>query len=360
LPQGPSRVVTDPGRHGPTAAISAVMRAISARWAGVGSTAPMLSVIHPPGSSICHSINTVETSSPGPSPEAAAVIATWRTPCSARAAAFAREVVTRSAPEGAARARTLLWSCARLATWGEQKGLEPCATALLHPSVLERYVLSGLADLSEGTRRTMRANLRYVARHAAPQFAAPRAAVLRRDTLKRPYTDAQVERYLALVMHQSTPERVARLTGLLCLGLGAGLEASDMRLVRGNDIVERSGGLVVCVGGAKARLVPVLERFGRRLRASATFAGGGFVVGGNVPGRKNITSALVATMDVGRLDRLEIPRLRATWLAEHIRRLGLDALVAAAGLTSSSRVVELAVSMGPPDEAQVMTVLQGT
>ena len=220
--------------------------------------------------------------------------------------------------------------------------------------------MAGLSDLSEGTRRTMRANLRHVARHAAPQFSAPRPVALRRDTVKRPYTDAQVERYVALVVHQSTPERVARLTGLLGLGLGAGLEASDMRLVRGIDIVERSGGLVVCVRGGKARRVPVLERFGARLRDSALFAGGGFVVGGNDPGRKNVTSALIATLDVGRLDRLEVPRLRATWLAWHIRRLGLDALVAAAGLTSTSRLVELAVSLGAPDDAQLVARLGGT
>jgi integrase len=288
------------------------------------------------------------------------VIEAWRTPCSAPAAAFAREVVVRSVPQGAARARTLLWSCARLATWGERIGLEPCARALLHPSVLERYALSGLSDLSAGTRRTMRANLRYVARHAAPEFYGPRPAVLRRDTLKRPYTDAQVDRYFALVAHQSTPERVARLTGLLCLGLGAGLEAADMRLVRGTDIEELSGGLVVCVSGGKARIVPVLERFGARLRASALFAGGGFVVGGNDPGRKNVTSNLIATLDVGRLDRLEVPRLRATWLAGHIRGLGLDALVAAAGLTSSSRLVELAVSLGAPDDTRLVACLDGT
>jgi hypothetical protein len=291
---------------------------------------------------------------------AAAVIEAWRTPCSAPAAAFARDAVARCAPQGAARTRTLLWSCARLATWGERLGLESCPKTLLHPSTLERYVSSGLSDLSDGTRRTMRANLRHVARHAAPQFYAPRPTALRRDMVKRPYTDAQVERYFALVVHQSTPERVARLTGLLCLGLGAGLEAADMRHVRGTDIVERGGGLVVIVGGSNARTVPVLRRYHARLRRSATFAGGGFVVGGDLPGRKNVTSGLVATLDVGRLDRLEVPRLRATWLAVHIERLSLRALVAAAGLTSSSRLVELAVSLGAPAESQLVACLQDT
>jgi len=78
---------------------------------------------------------------------------------------------------------------------------------------------------------------------------------------------------------------------------------------------------------------------------------------GTTPEERNVTSNLIATLDVGRLDRLEIPRLRATWLAEHIRRLGLDALVTAAGLTSSSRLVELAVTLGAPDIAQLVACL---
>lgn len=296
---------------------------------------------------------------PGPSSAAEAAIEAWRGECSATAAAFAKCVVRAVAPHGAARARTLLWCSARLASWGERVGLETRRDVLLHPSALERYIVSGLTGLSPATRRTMRSNLRAVARASVPGLWVPRPAPLRRDTLKQPYTDAQVAAYFELVAHQATPERIARLTGLLCLGLGAGLDASDMRLVVGPDVVKRSGGVVVVVRGAKARVVPVLERYHRTLWRSASFAGEGFIVGGDDPARKNVTSPLLATLELGRLDRLEVGRLRATWLAFHAQNLGLVALVHAAGLTSSSRLIELAAAQPERDEAGLVTLLGG-
>jgi len=298
--------------------------------------------------------------SPRPSSEADAAIEAWRGECSAGAAAFAKSVVRVCAPHGAARARTLLWCCARLAAWGERVCLETSRDVLLHPSALERYIVSGLAGLSPATRRTMRSNLRSVARANVPALWVPRPEPLRRDVVKRPYTDAQVAAYFELVAHQATPERIARLSGLLCLGLGAGLDAADMRLVVGPDVIERSGGVVVVVRGAKARVVPVLERHHRTLWRSATFAGDGFVVGGDDPSRKNVTSPLLATLEVGRLDRLEVGRLRATWLALHAQNLGLVALVHAAGVTSSSRLIELAAAQPLGDEAALVALLGGS
>jgi len=301
----------------------------------------------------------VATSTPGPASAAETAIEGWRGECSQGAAAFAKSVVRGVAPPGAARARTLLWCCARLASWGERVGLETRREVLLHPSALERYIGSGLSGLSPATRRTMRSNLRSVARASVPALWVPRPRPLPRDALKQPYTDAQVAAYFELVAHQATPERIARLTGLLCLGLGAGLDAHDMRLVVGSDVIERSGGVVVVVRGAKARVVPVLERHHRTLWRSATFAGEGFIVGGDDPARKNVTSPLLATLELGRLDRLEVGRLRATWLAFHAQRLGLVALVHAAGLTSSSRLIELAAAQTLGDEAGLVALLGG-
>jgi len=296
---------------------------------------------------------------PGSSPEAEAAIDAWRGECSPSAAAFAKGAVRASAPHGAARARTLLWCCARLAAWGERVGLETRCEVLFHPSALERYIVSGLSGLSPATRRTMRSNLRLVARAGAPALWVPRPAPLRRDVVKRPYTDAQVDAYFELVAHQATPERIAKLNGLLCLGLGAGLDAADMRLVCGSDVMKRSGGVVVVVRGAKARVVPVLERHQGALWRSATFAGEGFIVGGDDPSRKNVTSPLLATLELGRLDRLEVGRLRATWLGFHAQNLGLVALVHAAGLTRSSRLIELAAAVPLGDEAAMVTLLGG-
>ena len=80
--------------------------------------------------------------------------------------------------------------------------------------------------------------------------------------------------FLALAGAQPTAARRARATGLVCLGAGAGIIAGELRHVRGCDIVQRAGGVLVVVSGRRARSVPVLERDQQPLLAAAAFAGG--------------------------------------------------------------------------------------
>jgi hypothetical protein len=62
-------------------------------------------------------------------------IAWWRpSSMSAPAAAFARDVVARTAPQGRQRAKNLLWAAGKLADYGIGLGLEPVPEVLLHPS----------------------------------------------------------------------------------------------------------------------------------------------------------------------------------------------------------------------------------
>ena len=286
------------------------------------------------------------------------VIAAWKARgVGPEAAAFARAVVARAAPSGAARARSLLWACSRLAAWGASVGLEPVGEVLLHPSVIERYVGVGMAGRPEPARRTVRTNLRFVARRAGVgQPPLPRS--LRRNRAKAPYSPAQVAGWLALAATQPTPARRHCFGGLLCLGLGAGLEGGELRGVRGSDVVVRNGGVVVVVGGRRARVVPVAAPYQETLLASARFAGDGFVCGGTSPGRKNVTTDLVTrvsrTTDLGRLD---VGRLRSTWLATHLVGLGLGALFQAAGVVCSQRLGDLAAQLPRADEATLVSVL---
>ncbi|MGI9120209.1 MAG: hypothetical protein ACR2G7_08845 [Acidimicrobiales bacterium] len=57
------------------------------------------------------------------------------------------------------------------------------------------------------------------------------------------------------------------------------------------------------------------------------------------------------------LDRLDVGRLRATWLAGHLERLGLVALLRAAGIVCSQRLGDLAACVDPPDEATMVEIL---
>jgi hypothetical protein len=189
----------------------------------------------------------------------AGYITAWR-PSSAppRAAAFARQVVTAAAPAGRERAKNLLRAAGKLAAYGIGLGLEPVPEVLLHPSVIERFTAHA-PGLTGVTRRTLRTNLRFLARAMVPQLH-PADAPLPRERAKAPYTPAEIDGYLALADAQPALARRMRAAGLAGLGAGAGLIRADLRAVRGTDICRRSGGVVAEVRGGQCRSWPATTR----------------------------------------------------------------------------------------------------
>src|ERR1700737_1633533 len=231
------------------------------------------------------------------------------------AASFARPVAARAGPGTRARANALLRAAARLAAFGIPLGLQAAPEVLLHPSVIERFAAPA-PGLSGSARRTLRTNLRFLARRVVPALA-PADAALPRERAKAPCSPAEIGGYLALADAQPTLSRRVGASGLGRLGAGAG---PTRRPVRGADVACRSGGVLVEVRGARPRAVPVLARYHQRLLASAEFAGSGLVTGGASAGRKNITTPLTRSLAGGAgLPRLEASRLRMTWLADCAR-----------------------------------------
>jgi integrase len=290
----------------------------------------------------------------------AGYIAAWR-PSSvpAEAAAFARQVVTATAPAGRDRAKNLLWAAGKLAGYGIGLGLDPVPQLLLHPSVIERFATCA-PGLSGPARRTLRTNLRFLARAVVPALA-PADAPLPRERAKAPYTGAEIGGYLALAGAQPTMARRMRAAALVCLGAGAGLIRADLRNVRGSDITCRSGGVIVTVRGGRApRTVPVLARYHEPLLASARFAGHNLVTGGTGPARKNVTNPLARALAGGSgLPPLDTSRLRATWLADVAQLLGLATFMNAAGITCSQRLGDITAGLQPGGEERAVVLLGG-
>jgi integrase len=289
--------------------------------------------------------------------DVAAYIGRWRpSSVSPRAAAFARDVIARAAPQGRERAKNLLWAAGKLADYGMGLGLEPAPEVLLHPSTAERFTRCA-PGLSGVARRTLRTNLRFIGRRVVPQLY-PADVPLPRERAKQPYNPAQIDGYLALADAQPTLERRMRAAGLVCLGAGAGLIRGDLREARGSDVACRSGGVLVSVRGARPRTVPVLARYHAPLLAAAKSAGAGLVCGGIDPGRRNLTSPLIRALDGGTgLPRLDTSRLRATWLAEVADLLGLATFMAAAGISCSQRLGDLIAGLEPAGETDAVRLL---
>ena len=290
----------------------------------------------------------------------AGYIAGWApSSVSPQAAGFARAVVGLVAPGGRERAKNLLWAAGKLADFAIGLGLEPAPQVLLHPSVIERFAAHA-PGLTGVTRRTLRTNLRFIARAVVPAHVPPDEP-LPRERAKAPYTPAEIDGYLALADAQPTAARRMRAAGLVCLGAGAGLIRADLRAVRGSDICCRSGGVVVDVRGARPRAVPVLARYHGTLLASARFAGDQLVTGGTDPGRRNVTNPLITALAGGTgLPRLDTSRLRATWLADCAELLGLATFLHAAGITCSQRLGDITAALNPGTEAETVALLGGT
>ncbi len=288
-------------------------------------------------------------------------ITAWRPSPSvpAEAAAFARQVVAAAGPHGRGRARNLLWAAGKLATWATGLGLDPVPRVLLHPSVIERFAAHA-PGLSGPARRTLRTNLRFLARRVVPHLA-PADAPLPRERAKAPYSAAEIAGFLALADAQPTPARRARAAGLVCLAAGAGLIRADLRGVRGIDVIARSGGVIATVRAGRApRVVPVLARYHGPLLAAAGFAGEQLIAGGTDPQRHNIANPLTRSLAGGTsLPALDTSRLRATWLAEAAALIGLPAFLRAAGISCCQRLGDIAAGLDPGDEEQAVALLGG-
>ena len=274
------------------------------------------------------------------------------------AAGFARTVVTAAGPGNRDRAKCLLWAASRLAGYGISAGLEPVPEVLLHPSVIERFAAHA-PGMSGAARRTLRTNLRFLARRVMPHLD-PADAPLPRERAKAPYTRQEFAGFLALAAAQPAPGRRSRASALVCLGAGAGLIRSDLRNARGTDVTARCGGVVVEVRGARPRAVPVLARYHAPLLKAAVFAGQNFLTGGDRPERGNLTNPLTRSLaGGGGLPALDTSRLRATWLAETAALIGLPAFMHAAGISCCQRLGDIVAGLEAGTEAGAVALLSG-
>ena len=275
-----------------------------------------------------------------------------------RAGVFARTVVAKLDLSSWSRARSLLWAASRLGSFALSCGLELEPSVVLSSAQIERFILAGTKHCSAAARRTLRSDLSFLARRVLGPSPSP--VPLGRERAKAPYSQSELAAYLALADAQPTVSRIQRASGLIALGAGAGLIGADLRLVRGEDVIERSGGVLVFVKGRSPRVVPVRAEFHLRALDAARYVAGGFIVGGAEPNRRNVTSPLIASLSGGAdLARLSLARLRSTWVSRCAADIGLATFMAAAGVRCSQRLGDVVAGIDPGDEAEAVRLLGG-
>jgi integrase len=269
-------------------------------------------------------------------------------------ALFSKELTFAAAPTTENRAKAFLFASSRIGSYAQSLGLDLDPAVVLHPSVIERFSSDG--DMSPTTRRTLRTNLRSLAERVANTRAHP--VSLPRERAKSPYSASEIASYLSLADAQPTALRRTRAQALICLGAGAGLIGGELRRVRGSDVIVRSGGVLVSVGGTRKRTVPVLSAYHDRLLDSAKAFSDSYLVAGVNPDSHNVTNPIIRELSkVTDLPRLETPRLRSTWLVCVSQAIGLRAFMEAAGVSCSQRLGDLVSYLDPPTEEQMVAVL---
>ncbi|NEN05313.1 hypothetical protein G3T36_05460 [Diaminobutyricibacter tongyongensis] len=123
---------------------------------------------------------------------------------------------------------------------------------------------------------------------------------------------------------------------LLALGLGAGLSAQEVAIIRAEDVTPTEGAVLVRVREGRVRTVPVLRRWEKTItrRAAALEATEHLLRPGRDGTGKNLISNFVAR-SANAAVHAQTQRMRSTWLVAQMSACTpLPELVEAAGVDS--------------------------
>jgi hypothetical protein len=294
----------------------------------------------------------------------AAVIDEYRTkhPCTpderAHAEAFAKDLVRMVGAGDGNNARTLLGYLCELAIWCQRVGIPLTVREALRESTLQQYLLKGIARDTNAKKKAARAALRRVGRRAAADLYQPLGTSLPKSLPSEPYDEGHIAEYLRLAAAQPTDRLRRELTALICACRGGGIDPAGLRHLRGVDVRIHAGSVVCTVRAPKARQVPIDEPYGRVLLDIAGRNPGDYLVGGDAPTRKNVTSHLTERLHGGQhLPALTASRLRATWQLRKLERIGFYEFCKAAGIEQSAQVFSLLRFLPEPTLEREIEVL---
>jgi hypothetical protein len=246
-----------------------------------------------------------------------------------------------------------------IADWCTDNGVLLDVESVLDPDTVERWASEGLKHLpSRATYRTTARRLGRMLTKSAPW--EPRPERMRGRKIAVPYFPEQMEQLLEDAERQPTPLMRRGALTLIALGAGCGLDGRWVRTVRGPDVTRTGAVVRVLVTGEAPRSVPVLERYEGLLVRLAEEAGDELLIGATSTHR-NRTSKLTASLKRGPGHPvLSVPRLRSTWIVEHLTRgTRLPELLAAAGTSRIEPFDDLLVYVQPLERSAAARMLRG-
>lgn len=299
----------------------------------------------------------------------------WRRVAGEVRAAVAQVTLTVTYP-----AAELMGVLTKLALFADAEGYPLQASLWLSREYIERFIAIGCAHLGEATRANYRSKLlRLREALLGGDCRTGTPAKLSGSAASRPYTAAERAALWAWASGQPTEELRSGLTVLLALGLGCGLDSSEVIPLRVQDVsvatahAEPSDSdenpLIVAVRGRRARLVVCRRPWERVLTGQARHArqrsGGsaGYLFRPNAATRGGniVTNFIARSQSAPDTPPLKTTRLRSTWLVDLIEAgLPLPVIVAAAGLGTLHSLSRVLPYVRGADPASAVHLLRGS
>ncbi|WP_435238806.1 hypothetical protein [Streptomyces sp. YPW6] len=262
-----------------------------------------------------------------------------RPPAWERVANEVRTTVAQATPTTTHRARDLLTALTRIAVYADQQGHPADARLWLAPAMVERFTAAGCPEVTEATRANYRACLTALRTAVlGPDLPGGRPVPLSASDPSQPFSPNDKAGLWAWAGGQPTAELRRGLRLLLALGLGCGLDTTEIIPLRGPDVrVLKDGSCVLAVRGTRARLIICSRPFERTLAEAARHADTSYLFrpASFARGPNTVTDLVYRASRDPRVPRLVMGRCRATWLVERMNvPIPLPVLLAAAGLDS--------------------------
>lgn len=269
--------------------------------------------------------------------------------------AFCERTLQLSEIRGPEALRKYVTHLVQYATWRHQRGLTLDPRAAMTRPQVDEYTRTGMPDCSQQSHTDRRSRLRAVCDHLNPDQAPNQGVVIPREAIKPPYTTAQLQALTRAIQVQPTEEMVRRLCICVGLGVGAGIDSPDLKLLDSSHITDRGeDGISVRVPGKHHREVWVLREHEHLVRRGLRGLPEGQLLIGRNKDRHNVAAAVYAEATLlGSLPKLEQSRLRTTWLATLMSRpVPLGVILTAAGLKSTRTLFDLLPHLTPDTSPQ--------
>lgn len=231
-----------------------------------------------------------------------------------------------------------------VAAWTMQMRGPMDAPSIFTHHNIEAFCREGMGEVSDKSRADYRSRLLPIAHALHPEDAPAPSEILRRKSIRPPYTADELAIIRRVILIQPTPELVRQLCVCVGLGVGAGIDSSDLKLLRVSDVtIERDGAVRIDVPGKNSRRVWVRRAWEDIAARGLQGRPVGALLLGEKPTRDNIAAPIFARASFGSdVPPLSQARFRSTWLVDHLSSHTPFALMcAAAGLGSTRTLFDL-------------------